>query len=578
MNEFEFPLTTEYHPNQLVMDEHSLERTGWFGAQTMVRPKTLFQYALNFPPPVWGLLFKNHDIEELRASIVGNDAYGRGYWHHGGGLIAYERPYGYVRIEQVHTFELEGRTGDYTIVRRVFVALRDDGRLDIISEPSASPNFGFTQPQPPTLTDNHVYTDEQLVEWEEAYLVAVAVPKPPVPPLVSSPASNLVRILRDPTAYTYLDIELTHPDPTNHDYFTYLFVGGQSFFIQKHTSTFTQIGIPPNEILYKKGVQFRFFANNRDTFNANGEKITGILSLGNRMVYWGRRGVYISSKNFAFMFGTEEGYTPQEGDGGFVSLPNVLWCTAIGSTLLAFTPKKVFRIVEAGQGVWVAIETDFIPPLVVNNKPIERGHLYRSSATFVDISSGEAEFFGFRFRLLDLKQITGTKELGMGVDGNKDVWVWNGEDIYKMPNETADFVFTDAGKFILLSSDGDFLYVKEWEPVGWSVSGGAKYTNWRYIKSFPSEVYFEYLIIRLMGMGSVNANILIKNFDVPTQWVETAVVLKPGLNKIILPKRLRAAVFDIEVEAGSIDGTADYKLQIMGGVRALERIKGGLKR
>lgn len=577
MNEFEFPLETEYHPSGLVMDEYSVEREGWLGTQTMNRPQTLYNFSGNYPNPVYGLMFRYHATNTIRPSIVGNDG-NNGWWHHNATLFASNRPYKYVRVEQVHTFELEGRTGDYTVVRRVFIALRDDGRLDYILDTNPPVYFGLEQPAPPSLQDNHTYSNQQLVEWEEAFLVAVAVPKAPTPRLIRSKASEMVRILRNPNNNTTLNITLTHPNAATVDFFVYVFVGGQAFFVGSYTSPFTQITIPPNSTLFLKGVNFRFFADNQAMFTANGEKLTGMLSLGNRMVYWGQRGVYISSKNFAFMFGTEEGYTPQEGDGAFVSLPNVLWCAEVGSTIIAFTQKKTFRIVEAGQGIWVAIETDYITPLLENGQPLYRDHIYKTSIGYVDVSSGEEDFFGMRFRLLSLKQITGIKSLGLGIDANKDIWVWNEESIYQMPNETADLVFSDAGKFILVRGTSSNLTIKEWEPVGWVATGQPKYTKWRYLKSFPSEVYLEQFLIRLQGVASANATITVKNFDNPTEQVSTSQTLEAGLNRVILPKRLRAAVFDMTVEVGTVLGTADYKLQIAGSVRALERLKGGIQR
>ncbi|MEM1940811.1 MAG: hypothetical protein QXO09_06220 [Candidatus Caldarchaeum sp.] len=577
MNEFEFPTTTAFHPSGLVMDEHSVERSNWFGEQTMHTPQTLYTFYNNYENPKWALFFRNYATNDLRPSVVGRNANG-GWWHHNLTFIAQNLPYGYLQVEQVHGFMLEGRTGDYTIVKRLFVALRTDGKLDVLVDGNTNPVFAIQQPAPPTLQDNHTYTPQQLVEWEEAFLVSCAIPKASIsPPIIRSTASNMIRILRDPKSNTTLNITLSHPDPTNHEYLIYLFVGGQAFFVEKKTNTFTQITIPKNDTLFLKGVNFRFFADNQEMFTATNEKLTGMLSLGNRMVYWGQKGVYISSKNFPFLFGTEEGYTPQEGDGAFVSLPNVLFCMEVGSTIIAFTPKKAFRIVEAGQGIWVAIEADYPPPLLKNSQPLYRGHLYRSTASLVDASSGEPNYFGMRFKLLEFSQVCGLSELGMGLGTDGQVFVWENENIYTMVNETADFIFVDAGKFYMVRGTSSNLVIKEWEPVGFDTSP-PKYTRWVYIKSFPSEVYMESFYVRLMGVSTCPFAFTVENFDNPSEQIIVSGTLVAGLNKIILPKRLRASVFKITFEAGGFTDTGDYMVSIVGTVRALERLKGGLSR
>lgn len=577
---FEFPITTEYHPANLTMDEHSLLREGWLGQQTAPRPVSELTLNGNYENPVWGLRFRHTETGQMRFSIVGNASTG-GWWYHNLNRIASDRPYQYVQLAQVHGFEMEGRTGDYTTVRRMFIALRNDGKLDLfVDGVSTTPHYAITQPDPPTLIDNHTYTPENLVEWEEAFLVAVAVPKSHImPAVIRSPASNMVRIFHNPQAITALDITLTHPDPDNHNFFVYIFKAGQAFFVDAFIIPFTFIIIPKNEDLYLKAVNFRFVANNKDVFEGINEKINGMLSLGDRMVYWGSRGVYISSRNHPFLFGTEEGYTPADGDGGFVALPNVLFCVDVGSTILAFTPKKVYRIVEAGQGIWVAIEADYIPPALINDKPVWRGFIYRTSTGYVDVGGGEQRPFGGRFKLLDLRQIDGTAELGMGVDANGEVWVWLGDDIHKLYNETADFIFVDAGKAFLLSGTSSSLTIKSWEPVGWVATGSPKYSKWVYQKSFPSEVYFERLLIRLIGISSLVANITVQNFDNPAEQVQVVnTTLYAGMNTVILPKRLRASVFRITIEAGQPNGTADYIMGAVGEVRALERLKGAIKR
>lgn len=577
-NVFNFPLTTEYHPSGVVVEEHSALREGWLGEQTATLPVLVASFSGSFPDVKWCLSYRPAGQTAIAFSLVGGQS-GSGWWYHNNAFAATGRSYGYLQVEQVNNLELSGRTGDYTTTGRLFIALRTDGRLDVIKEGVSGITYGITEPAAPTLTDNHTYTTEQQVEWEEAFLVAVAVPKSPIPSVIRSPASNMVRILRNPTANTVLNISLTHPNASTVDFFVYLFKGGQAFFVGTYTNTFTQITIPPNDVLFLRGVNFRFFASNKDMFEANGEKIRGILSLGNRMVYWGDRGVYISAKNFPFAFGTEEGYTPQDGDGGFVALPNILFCVALGSTIVAVAQNKTFRIVEAGQGVWIPIEAQFSPPLLnQNGEATHRFNIYRTTVGFVDLSQGEEQVFGQRFRLLDTEQIVGVKELGMALTNSNDVYVWNGDDIYKLFNETADFIFASDGKFYLVSG-GSGLTIKRWEPIGWSTVGNPKPTTWIYNKSFPFETYLERLLIQVYGIsGSLPCTIYVRNFDNLTEMVSTTATLRAGSNVIYLPRRLRASVFQIEVQMGQTGGTRDYRAQIAAEVRHLERRRGGSKR
>lgn len=578
---FDFPRETMYHPRGLVVDGFS-ERTNWLGNRTMPQP-VVSSVSLDVQPSEIKFFEIAPSPDGDKYVFLGNTA--SGGFVYGGSLQTSSVPY----VAGCATIAFQYTNGDLRKAKpvRIILGLRENGTLTATLVDAVGHYQNIRQPPRP-LVENISPPYTPTPADVEAYLAVVALEKPSssVGNFVRSTPSNLLRVFYNPILGSTYNIRILEPNGQHNNYrYNFLLILGDSAFLvaQRNGSTgayndFT-ISVPKTDNLFTSAVEFRMVNDGSEYFsNDPAKRFLGMAAVADRVVYWDATQVYISDKNDPFVFGAEEGFEPQEGAGGIVKLGGVRWVAQAGSTLLAFTDRAVYRIVEVSQGLWTAIRTN----LPTASEPVFWNNVYRRAISGVSafaeiVGEGDVNLFGSRFSLLPVRSFGGGADFGGAVDNDGIPYVWQGENIYPIsagliPRPVLYATFHN-GKVYFLSSNGSSLLVYTIDPLQYDTSSVPKLTRWRYIKTYPVEVALSTFYIRLYGVASAPVQIIVRDAD-GIATVSYSTTIRSGHNKIQLPRRLRASAFDMEVVIGSPFGEGDYEADISAQVFFLERFGG----
>lgn len=558
-----FPVDTKYHPQELVYDEKSALREGWLTTRTAPLPDFRFQFQEN------NLLFANYaEVGGVQNFIASGGTTGGGWWYRDNAFVVQGEPFPFKKVVKGVIAGAAGDTVD------ALIALRTDGAKHILIPQVSSTPFYFDAPAPPVL-DTPLDQPTPQQNWEDIRIFFTAsIPVGAID--VESYRSVIYLRKHNPNASTVFTGSFAPPHTPNITFTAYVMKGGLVYRIggiavNPNNGNFT-LTVPDNDALLGLVSDYRFLRPPTIFKNIN---FKDAISFGTRVVYWDNRSVYISQEGNPFYFGSDAGFMPQAGDGGIVPLSNVRFVQAWGSMLLAFTEQRVYRILEVQAGVWAAVETALPPP--APNSPFDEG-LYRSYQSLVWIQPDESAVpFGLNFLLLSNQfvQIMGTGGIGFGRTGNKDVWIWEGENIFKYGSY--DYIFRSGNRFYLIRYEAPYQRVYEFVLTKWTTSSIKRYTKWVFYLTLDAEAFLKRWNLWLDDAVPYTITISYRNPN--GNWVQgyqSTGVAKRGDNRFVLDKRIRSRMFRLVLELGDVNGSGDYEAHPSVEVSFLERMTGGL--
>ena len=334
------------------------------------------------------------------------------------------------------------------------------------------------------------------------------------------------------------------------------------------------ITIPNNNDLLAMGVDFVFRRNPSAVFNTS-TRFLGVISFGERLVYWTTNRIYITDAGTLMTWGTN--FEATEGVGGYVNLKDIITCKEVGGQLMAFTPYGVFAVGEVATGVWGVRRTELPAPVRANNRWFITRDLYYSEVGFIDLKTRQPyppttkqletimlSADGTEGVLLCLVQ----QNLLPSVMRHQPLFLVSGENISAFPlwDLKPDFVAIQGGFMIYgtRTTPSNQLVVCEWLPYRFVPfkEGEAlpKETRWIYERSFQQEVYLKRwgLSLRLIddaevsGSGRLRAQLRVCVFSetepTKTYWVVRP--LKAGENRFAFPNRIRGNHFRFTLRVG----------------------------